>query len=178
VDDMEFSRIFKEIVIPSALAIALHDDEIWGKLNNDKDWKSGRGNCPLRSLEFERDPLSFLLIFCDCAQEWGRPHLKDERKSTLHKKKKAEAEEDDLAGIFRLNNIECNPEKGLEVTLYSPKHDSTAPRFTGKVTDLKALQQFLIQPEGLEFTISLFDKNVQGEPLRFPMTGPSASSQE
>lgn len=175
VDGIESGRIFKEIIVPSALAIALHDNNVWGKLNIDKYWKSGRGNCPLPSLEFERDPLSFLLIFCDCVQEWGRPHLKDERKSGIDKKKK---EEDDLAGIFRLKNMEFNPEKGVQVTLYSPKHDSADPRFTRKVKELKTLQQFLIQPEGLEFTIFLSDKNVQGEPLRFSMTGPSASSQK
>ena len=178
IDDIEFSIIFREIIIPSALAIALHDKKVWGKLNNDKDWESDRGNCPLPSLEFERDPLSFLLIFCDCVQEWGRPHLKDERKSTVHRKKRDEEEEEDLAGIFRLKNIECNPKKGLQVTLYSPKHDSKDSRFTDKVEELKTLQQFLIQPEGLEFTIFLLDKNLQGEPLRFPMTGPSASSQK
>lgn len=178
VDDMEFSVIFKEIIIPSALAIALHDDNIWGKLNNDKDWKSGRGNCPLPSLEFERDPLSFLLIFCDCAQEWGRPHLKDERKSGIYKKKKEEEEEEDLAGIFRLKNMEGSPEKGLKVTLYSPKHESTAPRFIKKEDELEILQQFLIQPEGLEFTIFLFDKNGKGNPQGFSMIGPSSLSQK
>ena len=178
VDDIEIGRIFKEIIVPSALAIALHDHNVWGKLNNDNYWKSNRGNCPLLSLEFERDPLSFLLIFCDSAQEWGRPHLKDEKKPTVHKKKKEGEEEEELAGIFRLKTMECTREKGLQVTLYSPKHDSANPRFTRKVEELKTLQQFLIQPEGLEFTIFLSDKNVQGEPLRFSMTGPSASSQK
>ncbi len=175
VDDIEFGIIFKEIIVPSALAIALHDDNVWGKLNNDKYWKAGRGNCPLPSLEFERDPLSFLLAFCDCVQEWGRPHLKDKRKSGIGKKKEAE---DDLASIFRLKNMEINPKKGLQVTLYSPKHDSADPKFTRKIKELETLQQFLIQPEGLEFTIFLLDKNVQGEPLRFSMTGPSTSSQK
>ena len=178
VDDIEFKEVFKKIIIPSALAIALHDDNIWGKLNNDKDWKSSRGSCPFPSLEFERDPLSFLLIFCDCAQEWGRPHLKDERKSTVYRKKRDKEEDEDLAGIFRLKTMECNPEKGLQVTLYSPKHDNTDTRFTYKVRELKTLQRFLIQPEGIEFTIFLLDKKGEGNPQGFSMTGPSASSQK
>ena len=74
--------------------------------------------------------------------------------------------------------MECSPEKGLKVTLYSPKHESTALGFIKKEDELKILQQFLIQPEGLEFTIFLFDKNGKGNPQGFSMTGPSASSQK
>lgn len=106
------------------------------------------------------------------------PHLKDERNSGIDKKKKRGGEEDDSAGIFRLKNMEINPKKGLQVTLYSPKHESTAPKFIRKEDELKTLQQFLIQPEGLEFTIFLFDKNGKGNPQGFSMTGPSASSQK
>ncbi len=124
------------------------------------------------------------MIFCDCAQEWGRPHLKDEKKSIVHRKKrdkdkdKDEEGDDDLAGIFRLKKMECNPEKWFRVTVYSPKHESTHPEFIRKEGELKTLQQFLIQPEGLEFTIFLFDKNGKGNPQGFSMTGPSASSQK
>ena len=52
--------IFSSSVLPAALAIALHDkdifsDEVIGKIH------------------FETNPLAFLLIYSDTVQEWGRP---------------------------------------------------------------------------------------------------------
>jgi len=125
VDGEGFPEAFHHIVIPSATAIALHDDNVWGRLNDDEKWKLSRGDCPLPSLEFERDPLSFLLIFCDCAQEWGRPYLEKTKKSKAHRKKKEKEEDNDSAGIFRLKDIVYIPEKELKVTLFSPKHQIT-----------------------------------------------------
>jgi len=54
------NTIFSQVVMPAALSIALHDqgmllDENVGKIN------------------FSKDPLSFILIYCDTLQDWGRP---------------------------------------------------------------------------------------------------------
>jgi len=47
-------------VMPAALAILLHDTDVYS------DEKIG-------DIRFEENPLSFLLIYCDAIQEWGRP---------------------------------------------------------------------------------------------------------
>jgi len=52
---------FSSIVMPAALSIALHDKAIL-KIQNLK-----------KNVIFEKDPLSFILIYCDAIQEWGRP---------------------------------------------------------------------------------------------------------
>jgi hypothetical protein len=51
---------FTSSIMPSALSISLHDDEIF---LNEK----------IKQIEFSKDPLSFILIYCDTIQEWGRP---------------------------------------------------------------------------------------------------------
>ena len=49
----------------------MHDEDIWkhfsGRSEGDFSQKKA-----LEKLEFKNDPLSFLLIFCDTIQEWGR----------------------------------------------------------------------------------------------------------
>lgn len=51
---------FLSQVLPSAAAIALHDSNVWGKEITSH-------------IVFEKDPITFLLIYCDTVQEWGRP---------------------------------------------------------------------------------------------------------
>jgi hypothetical protein len=53
-------KFFQSVVFPAALAICLHDKEI---LTSEK----------IKPLDFNKDPLSFILIYCDTIQEWGRP---------------------------------------------------------------------------------------------------------
>lgn len=52
--------IFSPYVCPAALATLLHDSEIFC-------------NDIIKKIEFSKNPLSFLLIYCDTVQEWGRP---------------------------------------------------------------------------------------------------------
>lgn len=54
--------VFNAQVLPSALAIALHAPNIWSTYM-------------FPHIPFERDPITFLLIYCDAVQEWGRPSL-------------------------------------------------------------------------------------------------------
>jgi DNA-binding NarL/FixJ family response regulator len=52
-------------VEPVAAAVALHNTEVCELVRQ-------RAGTPL---SFDRDPLSFLLAYCDLAQDWGRVHL-------------------------------------------------------------------------------------------------------
>lgn len=68
----------------AARAIALHDEDIWkhfsGRIDSQTDLDKALKKLisdfskkkHLKNLEFDDDPLSFLLIFCDTIQEWGR----------------------------------------------------------------------------------------------------------
>ena len=171
-DGEGFPEAFHNVIVPSAMAIALHDDNVWGRLNNNEKWKLSRGSCPLPSLEFDRDPLSFLLIFCDCAQEWGRPYLERIKKSGSPKKRE---EDEDSVGIFRLKDILYIPEKELQVILFSPKYQITDSKFIRKQKELEDLQKFLVQPRGLKLTLFLFDKEGKGKKDGFSITGPCTS---
>lgn len=53
------NTIFSSIVVPAGLSIALHDKEIFSNIGE--------------SVDFSKDPLTFMLIYCDTLQEWGRP---------------------------------------------------------------------------------------------------------
>ncbi len=71
------TELLKDVFIPAALAVALHHENIWQKLKKDHE---------LSMIEFDKDPMSFLLLFCDCVQEWGRPTVSDKE----NRKKKEE----------------------------------------------------------------------------------------
>jgi len=53
-------KFFSSVVFPAGLAICLHDKEIL--ISED-----------IKPIDFNKDPLSFILIYCDTIQEWGRP---------------------------------------------------------------------------------------------------------
>lgn len=75
---------FSSVILPAAVAIAMHDDEICQTLHGIKTNKSTeciiqvQELAPLSQLSFEIQPLAFLLILCDNIQDWGR-HYKDEK---------------------------------------------------------------------------------------------------
>lgn len=58
---------YSKIIYPAALAIALHNDML-------KD---------LDEIKFEKNPLAFLLVYCDLVQEWGRKQNNQYGKATL-----------------------------------------------------------------------------------------------
>lgn len=78
------AEIKKESLIYAARSIALHDEDIWkyfsGRSGSDPSQDKALEKLlsefsqkkVLEKLEFKDDPLSFLLIFCDTIQEWGR----------------------------------------------------------------------------------------------------------
>lgn len=65
-------------LVQAAVAIAIHDFDVWrallgGKGGQDDPWYCNFAQKKyLRNLQFSKDPLPFLLIFCDTVQEWGR----------------------------------------------------------------------------------------------------------
>ena len=58
--DKYFGDVFFSQVLPSGVAIALHDQNVWEEE-------------VIPQIIFEKDPITFLLIYCDTVQEWGRP---------------------------------------------------------------------------------------------------------
>ena len=149
-DRKKFQDIFNNIFMPSALAIALHDAKIWLKLKKD-------GNLPI--LKFEDDPLSFLLIFCDNIQEWGRPlqlQINDEGKRWKR---------------FYLKDLKYDPKRGFDITIWTPNHTKAERFFKDKKTELGEIETFLQQPSSVKFAIRLEDKNHKGED--FEMEGSS-----
>ena len=59
-DSNYIDTTFSSIVMPAALSIAMHDMGIFLSKNIEK-------------IEFRKDPITFLIIYCDTIQEWGRP---------------------------------------------------------------------------------------------------------
>jgi len=148
-DKGQFDNIVKKVFVPSALAIALHDKKVWQELRKEND----EDNPPkiLRNMEFEKDPLSFLLIFCDSIQEWGRP-------SKSHREKESER------GVkFYLQAMECDPKTGLDIIIRTPNDTKSEQFFKDKQDELRDIQFFLKQPPGRKFAIHLEDKNHEGE---------------
>lgn len=54
------NRLFSSVIMPAGLSIALHDSKIFC-------------DPKISPIEFKKDPLTFILIYCDTIQEWGRP---------------------------------------------------------------------------------------------------------
>jgi len=152
-----FSKLLDGIFIPSALAIALHDVEVWREL------KKMHG---LHFLEFEDDPLTFLLIFCDNIQEWGRPSKsksdhKGEKRIPLHSQTDDEGKK---WKKFYLKEIEFDSQKSIfDIIIWTPDHTKTEGFFINKREELKEIQTFLKQPSNIKFTIHLKDKDGEGE---------------
>ena len=136
---LEFQDILDDIFIPSALAIALHDKKVWQELKK-------KDILPL--LKFEDDPLSFLLIFCDNVQEWGRPSQSAEKEE----KKR-----------FYLKELKYDPKRGFDVTIWTPNHTKAEIFFSDKQKELKEIETFLQQPSDRKFAVRLEDKDGKGE---------------
>lgn len=164
IDGMTYEEAFDHIFVPSALAIALHDENMWEKLRNEEKWKKRVGKCPLPVLEFELDPLSFLLIFCDAIQEWGRPT----KSKMVNNNKKQER-----WNRFYLKSMKYEPDIGFDVTIHTPNHKRTEEFFVKKEKEFRNLQTFLKQPPNVEFTIHLEDRDGEGIKEGFRMLGTS-----
>jgi len=138
-------KLIDSIYAPAALAIALHDNSIWESKNSRKAKEKGLQDGYLEKLKCEEDPLSFLLLFCDNAQEFGRKE-KEEK--------------------FILDDIKCKVtgKKSYKVILWSPNLSGDERLFKKKMRELEALRSFLRQPIGdvkIAFEIDLLEANKQ-----------------
>lgn len=163
IDGMDFTEAFDEIFIPSALAIAIHDRNLWGKLKNPQEWLKTREGCPLPVLKFEDDPLSFILIFCDAIQEWGRPS-----KSTNQINKRGEEER---WRRFYLKDISYFPATGFDFTIHTPLNTKDEEFFKDKEEELSETGRFLKQLNSVRFVVYLKDQNGDGRERGFIMDG-------
>lgn len=140
----------KEIFVPSALSVALHHG-IWKKLN-----EQGL----LKKIAFANDPLTFILIFFDTIQEWGRP------------KPGIENSGDNLGESFYLKEFEYIPEESrIRVRLWTPRHLNNESIFIEKLNEIVGVSRFLQHDPKAKFRIELEDK--EGNCSPYNMTGPS-----
>lgn len=77
IDRLKESGLSQYAINHTSLSILMHDESAWkifcGNSDPNKPWeKSVMQNCSLSNLMFEKLPLTFLLAYCDAAQEWGR----------------------------------------------------------------------------------------------------------
>lgn len=143
--------LLNELFVPASLAIALHHyNEVFRKTPREEDevWKNLPSKRKLRCLEFDKDPLTFLLIFCDCAQEWGRPVLKYPKLEYLDEGRKE----------FVLSECAVT-ESGCSITISSPQLPKTHGRFRTKLRELENLERFLRSLPNVQFKITLEDKS-------------------
>ena len=118
-------ELIESLFVPPALAISIHHDKVWKELSETHG---------LTVLDFRRDPLSFLLLFCDAVQEWGRPRDEPSVKANTE------------LGDFILEKITVTKSKCL-VTIRAPYLLATDEAFKGKCGELELLQKFLTPPQ-------------------------------
>jgi len=136
-----YDQVFKELELPG------EEDIVWKNLK-----KAGR---VLSLLEFKTDPLAFLLMFCDSAQEWGRPKFKPPKLEAF--------KEDEHRFVLE----ECYIDKsGCSIKIKTPNLESIDEKFEAKDTELKTLQKFLRAPNDFSFEIILLDKSDEQRPRR------------
>lgn len=150
---LENKTDFKNILLPAAVAIALHDDHIWQPLNGLKVEDSDdydlaieevRQICPLKEISFEDQPLAFLLILCDNLQDWGR-HCEDkkfEKELTEANIRFKEISFDSNSVVIQLI-LNINPESGAVVQY--------------KNTIMKKIANVLKSPQ-IPFTVEFWDR--------------------
>jgi len=145
-------------IYPAAVAIAIHDEGIWQPFRGKKpSWREE--SCEweeeflkynyLNHLDFSKQPLSFLLIFCDTAQEFGRPkfpYLKDTPTSKT---------------LFE----DMSVDKDKVRIIISVE---TTKAFKNKETELNETIDFL-KCSGIEFVFRLVDKE-SGTGRDFPVS--------
>jgi len=98
-------------------------------------------------LEFENDPLTFLLIFCDSIQEWGRPTMRERQ-----------AGYEPTGDLFFLKDFKCSiSEKKVEVILKTSQCRNNDPRYKWKEDEITEVSAFLEQSKEMKFLVLLED---------------------
>ena len=132
----------QDLFIPSVFAISIHHEVTWKKLSE---------NHGFRELLFTKDPLSFLLLFCDAAQEFGRPKMGASHELNLSEENNYILHDMDVEGNS------CN------ITIKAP-YLANHQRFKEKTEELEKIQGFLKSPDDIDFQITLLDKSGTSHP--------------
>jgi hypothetical protein len=132
-------EIIRSIFLPAALAISLHH----------RGWKCEKGGKEediLKALKLKNDPISYILIFCDAVQEWGRP-----RSNGVSGK----ASEKD----FELKHFHFEKNK-FNFKIWNANYTMTQSFWIEKDDELKSLQGFLTPNKAIaNFCCQIEDKN-------------------
>ena len=141
---------FSNVLLPAAVAIALHDDEICQTLhgviknNMNPEGTLVQKLAPLQEISFEVQPLAFLLILCDNIQDWGRHFRYEKLEKPLR------------AANIRLKKILFESNKLTIQLLFN--HNLESLKFMhNKGTDLEIIQKLLTSPD-VEFVIEYWDR--------------------
>ena len=148
--------LLDSLFVPSALAILLHHyRDVWRRRpgGDDDAWQELPKRRKLPFLKFEQNPLAFLLMFCDCAQEWMRPRHRPRDQENPD----GEDEDRYVLSECRVTASECS------ITVKAP-FLSRDQRFQDKRRELEHLRRFLISPSGVRFGIILLDRSGAGRP--------------
>ena len=154
-------ELVTKFFVQPALAIVLHHyEQVFKELElpGEKDiaWKNLKKAARVLSLlEFKTDPLTCLLMFCDSAQEWGRPKLEHPKPEDF--------KEDEQR--FVLDKCDIN-KSGCCIKIKTPNLESIDDKFEAKDKELGALQKFLRAPTDFSFEIILADKSGEPRPHR------------
>lgn len=142
---------FHAVILPSATAIAIHDNSIWQVLNGTIG-QSDEVECvkklctikPLSRVRLQDQPLSFLLILCDAIQDWGR-HFRDK-----------ELEKASKAANIGLRSINSKEDRITIQLLVNFNRQSL--RFLNYKLDTFNLLKGLLQTSFPYFLIELWDR--------------------
>ena len=160
---------FNSVVLPAAVAIALHDDEICQNLHGVKSNEVPecvslvQELAPLHELSFEVQPLAFLLILCDNIQDWGR-HYKDEK-----------FEKQLRAANIRLKDVFFNSDT-LTIQLLFSENRESLKFMARKQESLETIEELLTSPD-IRFVIEYWNR-AENEPTsyRFQVGGKEEAS--
>lgn len=123
-------------------------------------WKNLPMNRRIQNIELDTHTLEFLLIFCDCVQEWGRPASKPIKQTYLEEERK----------LFVLDKLLVD-KTGCSVTLKSVQLSRSSTKFKQKDREFGRLEKSLKSSAGVKFEITLEDK--AGVQKQYLIPGPS-----
>jgi len=142
---------FHTVILPSATAIAIHDDGIWQALSGvqgnseEVEWITNLCTLkPLSRLKLNTQPLSFLLILSDNIQDWGR-HFKD-----------LKLEESLNSANIGLKSIILNGGR-ITIQLFVNVNVNSLDYIKYKIDELNSIKVFL-QSSSPSFMIELWDR--------------------
>jgi hypothetical protein len=142
--------IFDDLFIPAARAISLHHNVQYSIKNSTNDninkylWDELK-SYGLKVIDFEIDFLSYLLIYTDSAQEWGRPTDDPITNVTVNEHNKTFSLKD-----FKITDSKCHIK--LKANFLS-----TDAYFKSKILELETVSSFLSKVKKINFQITIID---------------------